>query len=196
MIARPGDYGIAGTRAQTRYYSSRAMTIWPMLSKPPRTRPSSWALRTPTHRPGVISVAEHLALRVESIITLPADLVRACFTKQEKAEPLPPVTASVSVIPAPPPARSVAAAAVAAENGGETGLSPPRRPDKPSMCPRTGRRGRKARNCSIPPAQAASGPCARRRGPSNRTACPTTTWRPASFKKSHAIFVLGDAAVG
>ena len=51
-----------------------------------------------THRLGVTSVAEHLALRVDSIITLPAELVRACFTKQEKAAPLSPVTAAVPAL--------------------------------------------------------------------------------------------------
>jgi len=71
----------------------------------------------PNHKLGVTSVAEHLALRVDSIITLPAELVQACFTKQEKAEPLPPVTAQVPVVPAPSIAVA-AAAAVASENGG------------------------------------------------------------------------------
>jgi hypothetical protein len=70
----------------------------------------------PSHKLGVASVAEHLALRVDSIITLPAELVQACFTKQEKAEPLPPVTAQVPVVPAP--STAAAAGAMAAENGG------------------------------------------------------------------------------
>jgi hypothetical protein len=65
----------------------------------------------PSHELGVTSVAEHLALRVDSIITLPAELVQACFTKQEKAEPLPPVTAPVPFVTAP------SAVAAAVENG-------------------------------------------------------------------------------
>jgi uncharacterized LabA/DUF88 family protein len=38
-------------------------------------------LDDPSHRLGVASVAEHLALRVDSIITLPAELIESCFTK-------------------------------------------------------------------------------------------------------------------
>ncbi len=46
-------------------------------------------LENPGHRLGVMSVAEHLALRVDSIITLPADLVEACFTKSVTEAPRP-----------------------------------------------------------------------------------------------------------
>jgi uncharacterized LabA/DUF88 family protein len=69
------------------------------------------------HRLGVASVAEHLALKVDSIITLPVELVQKCFTKQEKSSPLPPVTAAVPIVTvaAVPNAK---AASVAAENGG------------------------------------------------------------------------------
>jgi len=52
----------------------------------------------PAHKLGVSSVAEHLALRVDSIITLPTELVQRCFTKQEKQGALPPVTAAVPVV--------------------------------------------------------------------------------------------------
>ena len=58
----------------------------------------------PTHRLGVASVAEHLALRVDSIITLPAELVQTCFTKQEKARPLPPVNEAAPAASIPSPA--------------------------------------------------------------------------------------------
>lgn len=93
-------------------------------------------LENTSHRLGVTSVAEHLALRVDSIITLPVELVEKCFTKQVKAAPLAPVTSSVPVVaPAPvlQPAASVAsiAATVLAENGGAV------RP-KPSLTPRPG----------------------------------------------------------
>lgn len=63
-----------------------------------------------SHRLGVTSVAEHLALRVDSIITLPAELVRECFTKQEKAPPLSPATAAVPALPVPSPGTIVGAA--------------------------------------------------------------------------------------
>ncbi len=46
-------------------------------------------LENPGHRLGVMSVAEHLALRVDSIITLPAELVEACFTKSVTEAPRP-----------------------------------------------------------------------------------------------------------
>ena len=46
-------------------------------------------LDNPTHRLGVTSVAEHLALRVDSIITLPTDLIEECFTKTVVDEPRP-----------------------------------------------------------------------------------------------------------
>lgn len=87
-------------------------------------------LENTNHRLGVESVAEHLALRVDSIIKLPVELVQKCFTKQEKAAPLAPVTAPVPVVPAPNPTAAIAAAAaVAAENGGAS------RP-KPAVAPR------------------------------------------------------------
>ncbi|QOT19421.1 NYN domain-containing protein [Paenarthrobacter sp. YJN-5] len=41
------------------------------------------------HRLGVMSVAEHLALRVDSIITLPAELIEACFTRIVQEAPRP-----------------------------------------------------------------------------------------------------------
>lgn len=69
-----------------------------------------------SHRLGVTSVAEHLALRVDSIITLPAELVRECFTKQEKAAPLKPESASVPALPVSSSAGDVSAPA--AVNGG------------------------------------------------------------------------------
>lgn len=82
------------------------------------------------HRLGVESVAEHLALRVDSIITLPTELVHACFTKQQKAAPLTPVAAPKAAAPAPQPSpAAAAAAAVAAEHGGAA------RP-KPAAAPR------------------------------------------------------------
>ncbi|MGY3379453.1 uncharacterized LabA/DUF88 family protein [Arthrobacter sp. TE12231] len=93
-------------------------------------------LENTSHRLGVTSVAEHLALRVDSIITLPVELVEKCFTKQVKAAPLAPVTSSVPVVaPAPvlqpaSPAAAIAAT-VSAEHGGAV------RP-KPSATPRPG----------------------------------------------------------
>ena len=54
-----------------------------------------------THRLGVASVAEHLALRVDSIITLPAELITSCFTKSVAATPRP--------VPAPGPAHPMTA---------------------------------------------------------------------------------------
>jgi uncharacterized LabA/DUF88 family protein len=87
-------------------------------------------LENTNHRLGVTSVAEHLALRVDSIITLPVELIEKCFTKQVKAAPLAPVTSPVPVVqPASPTAVIAAAAVVAAENGGAA------RP-KPSVTPR------------------------------------------------------------
>lgn len=87
-------------------------------------------LENTNHRLGVTSVAEHLALRVDSIITLPVELVEKCFTKQVKAAPLAPVTSPVPLIqPASPAAVIAAAAVVAAENGGAS------RP-KPTAAPR------------------------------------------------------------
>lgn len=47
------------------------------------------------HRLGVTAVAEHLALRVDSIIALPVELIEACFTKSVSASPRP------TVAPAP-----------------------------------------------------------------------------------------------
>ncbi|WP_422758857.1 NYN domain-containing protein [Paenarthrobacter sp. C1] len=41
------------------------------------------------HRLGVMSVAEHLALRVDSIITLPAELIASCFTRIVQEAPRP-----------------------------------------------------------------------------------------------------------
>ncbi|WP_441401906.1 NYN domain-containing protein [Arthrobacter sp. 2YAF22_2] len=41
----------------------------------------------PDSRLGVVSVAEHLALRVDSIITLPNELVEACFSRSVAAAP-------------------------------------------------------------------------------------------------------------
>lgn len=38
-------------------------------------------LSDPTHGLGVASVAKHLALRVDSIITLPSELISNCFTR-------------------------------------------------------------------------------------------------------------------
>jgi hypothetical protein len=52
------------------------------------------------HRLGVVSVAEHLALRVDSIITLPDDLIAKCFIK------------SVAEAPRPTPSPSLPAVAV------------------------------------------------------------------------------------
>lgn len=91
-------------------------------------------LEDPDHRLGVTSVAEHLALRVDSIITLPVDLVQACFTKQEKAAPLAPVTSPVPVVPvrAAVPAFSPAVAPVAAAAAEDGGASRP----KPGVVPR------------------------------------------------------------
>lgn len=64
-----------------------------------------------SHRLGVTSVAEHLALRVDSIITLPAELVRECFTKQEKAAPLSPVTTPGPALTVPSSAGTIVGAA-------------------------------------------------------------------------------------
>lgn len=93
-------------------------------------------LQNTSHRLGVTSVAEHLALRVDSIITLPVELVEKCFTKQVKAAPLAPVTSSVPVVaPAqvlqPGSPAAAIAATVLAEHGGAV------RP-KPSATPRPG----------------------------------------------------------
>ncbi|WP_253190628.1 NYN domain-containing protein [Arthrobacter sp. SRS-W-1-2016] len=65
------------------------------------------------HRLGVMSVAEHLALRVDSIITLTAELIDECFTKivQEAPRPAPLVPAHTGhplPRPVPKPAASVA----------------------------------------------------------------------------------------
>lgn len=79
----------------------------------------------PGHKLGVSSVAEHLALRVDSIITLPTELVQRCFSKQEKAVPLAPVTAPVPVVAQPHPSAVVAAAAaVSADKGGASRPKP------------------------------------------------------------------------
>lgn len=57
-------------------------------------------LDNPNHRLGVTSVAEHLALRVDSIITLPTDLIEECFTKTVAEEPRP--TPDLAVRPPAP----------------------------------------------------------------------------------------------
>ncbi|WP_324642423.1 NYN domain-containing protein [Pseudarthrobacter sp. LT1] len=60
-------------------------------------------LDNPNHRLGATSVAEHLALRVDSIITLSTDLIEECFTKTVAEQPRP--TPAVAVQPpAPTPA--------------------------------------------------------------------------------------------
>lgn len=58
----------------------------------------------PTHRLGVTAVAEHLALRVDSIITLPEELIEKCFTRSVTREPAPfPAPASpMTAFPASP----------------------------------------------------------------------------------------------
>lgn len=63
-------------------------------------------LDNPNHRLGVTSVAEHLALRVDSIITLPTALIEECFTKVLAEQPRP--TPALAVRP-PAPAPVVAA---------------------------------------------------------------------------------------
>ena len=63
------------------------------------------------HRLGVMSVAEHLALRVDSIITLPEQLIAECFTKivQEAPRPaLPPHAGHPLPHPVPKPGSLVA----------------------------------------------------------------------------------------
>jgi uncharacterized LabA/DUF88 family protein len=65
------------------------------------------------HRLGVMSVAEHLALRVDSIITLPAELIAECFKKivQEAPRPTSPGSAHAGhpfPRPAPKPSGLVA----------------------------------------------------------------------------------------
>ncbi|MCD5341432.1 NYN domain-containing protein [Arthrobacter sp. AK04] len=68
-------------------------------------------LDNPDHRLGVQSVAEHLALRVDSIIALPASLIEECFTKYvaEEPRPIPALTVKppvpVAKAPAPGPRR-------------------------------------------------------------------------------------------
>jgi uncharacterized LabA/DUF88 family protein len=68
-------------------------------------------LDNPDHRLGVQSVAEHLALRVDSIIALPASLIEECFTKYvaEEPRPMPALTIKLPVpvakAPAPGPRR-------------------------------------------------------------------------------------------
>lgn len=64
-------------------------------------------LDNPTHRLGVTSVAEHLALRVDSIITLPTSLIEECFTRYVAEEPRPTTTPALAARPpsaAAPPA--------------------------------------------------------------------------------------------
>ncbi len=58
-------------------------------------------LEKPDHRLGVASVAEHLALQVDSIITLPPDLIESCITKQVAAEPIPAPAAPAPAVPLP-----------------------------------------------------------------------------------------------
>ncbi|MCC3278154.1 NYN domain-containing protein [Arthrobacter sp. zg-Y40] len=106
-----------------------------------------------SHRLGVTSVAEHLALRVDSIITLPADLVRKCFSKQEKASPLSPVTSAAPALPAPPSVKAVAGAVAvnsAAQKPKPTAAVHPTasvpsfrapRPDSPELVYSSGRSG-------------------------------------------------------
>lgn len=59
------------------------------------------------HRVGIASVAEHLALRVDSMITLPNELITECFVKSVATTPrpaptgVPPVTGSIP-LPHPP----------------------------------------------------------------------------------------------
>lgn len=62
-------------------------------------------LDNPDHRLGVQSVAEHLALRVDSIIALPASLIEECFTKYvaEEPRPIPALTVQPPVRPAKAP---------------------------------------------------------------------------------------------
>jgi uncharacterized LabA/DUF88 family protein len=75
-------------------------------------------LDNPNHRLGVTSVAEHLALRVDSIITLPTALIEECFTKVLAEQPRPtpalavrpPAPASVAAAPSPGPRPSDLAA--------------------------------------------------------------------------------------
>jgi uncharacterized LabA/DUF88 family protein len=53
----------------------------------------------PTHRLGVTAVAEHLALRVDNIITLPEELIEKCFTRSVAREPAPSPATVPSVTP-------------------------------------------------------------------------------------------------
>ncbi|PTT58902.1 NYN domain-containing protein, partial [Arthrobacter sp. HMWF013] len=57
----------------------------------------------PNHRLGVTSVAEHLALRVDSIIALPQELIEACFTKNVADTPRPTPVLTVQPAPLPQP---------------------------------------------------------------------------------------------
>jgi uncharacterized LabA/DUF88 family protein len=57
-------------------------------------------VENPDHRLGVRSVAEHLALRVDSIIPLPTALIEECFTKYVAEEPRP--TPALAVRPPAP----------------------------------------------------------------------------------------------
>jgi uncharacterized LabA/DUF88 family protein len=58
----------------------------------------------PSHRLGVASVAEHLALRVDSIITLPTELNTSCLIKAVAATPRPTPTSALELEHAHPPA--------------------------------------------------------------------------------------------
>ena len=50
------------------------------------------------HRLGVISVAAHLALRLDNIITFPAELAAECFTKVVPEGPRPAFAAGAGVL--------------------------------------------------------------------------------------------------
>ena len=57
---------------------------------------------SPDHRLGVVSVAEHLALRVDSIIALPTSLIEECFTTSVAQAPRPVPAATTPAAPAVP----------------------------------------------------------------------------------------------
>jgi uncharacterized LabA/DUF88 family protein len=62
-------------------------------------------LDNPNHRLGVTSVAEHLALRVDSIITLPTALIEECFSRTVSEEPRPTPSPTPAVAVRPPAAQ-------------------------------------------------------------------------------------------
>lgn len=73
-------------------------------------------VENPDHHLGVMSVAEHLALRVDSIIALPSNLIEACFTKSVAEAPRPtpaPSPAAVILGQASPPVPKPASPPVA-----------------------------------------------------------------------------------